>query len=637
VTLRQYQCYRLKADAELGASWGESMATRTPILVVDGGLENTRTGVSSPDIGAADRAPTTEADRTRAAEAGARANRYVLPTWARALAVAYTFAATAVVAWLAQSAQGERAYFMALGACIAPYAIPIVIVGRHAIKRVSEADRLVWRLWFGVSLTTIASSGLLYLAATYGMDGTKAMAPVAAGVGTIGLSVGNTVVLRRRSGQRTPVLDAIDLLMATIAVIVPVSLVVAEPIVTSEHAWYTLSASVTAVGWLHGMFVAMVLVARLQRGDRTVAALGVGVAAAAVIDASVQTAQGVNGFGYRSGLFVGVHAACLGLVMLFYCFAGREATTGLDRFPAQRQVRRSGVVAAGVLLAVPAIAFEAWLWHDRVWVVTTALAAGLALLALSCIRHVLLVSETTRLYRVVEDAAEERKRLLADVMAHADRDRGRAAAHLHQQAVSLHTAMASFAGALESPVGGTGPTVAGMAAERMRMDLARQVEWLRQVLEIVAPVGQRDPRPDRLAAPIRAYVGNLYGDGPRPHVSVDVDPELDPDWTTEVVAFRIVQEAIHNIWRHARASSIQVAIGAPDHALEVVVTDDGAGFDTAGVARESGLATMRALAEFADGRLEIASMPGYGTQVRAVLGGESPVPVARPDLRVVDG
>jgi signal transduction histidine kinase len=613
------------------------MATRTPILVVDGGdLANTRTAIPRPEVAAH---PPPAPDREPPAETGepGEADRYVLPGWARALAVAYVVVTPLIVGWLAQSAQGERSYFMAMGASIAPYAIPVVIVGRRAIRGVAEADRLFWRMWFGVSCTTIGFSAVLYVAATYELHDFKAMAPVAAGVGTLGLSVGNIVVLRKRSGQRTPVLDAIDLLMATIAVIVPVSLLVAEPIVTSEYAWYTVSCALAAIGWLHCMFVAMVLVARLQRGERVVAGLGVGVAAGAVADASIQLIQGMNGFGYRSGLFVGAHAACLGLVMLFYCFAARRASTGLDRFPAQRQVRRSGVVALGVLLAVPVIGVETWLWRDRVWVVATAVAAGLALLALSCVRHLLLVSETTRLYRVVEEAADERKRLLADVMAHADRDRGRVAAHLHQQAVSLHTAMASFAGALEGPVGGAGPTVAGMAAERMRRDLARQVEWLRQILTIVAPVGgERDPGPDRLAAPIRAYVGNLYGDGPRPRVSVDVDPELDPDWTTEVVAFRIVQEAIHNVWRHAGATSIHVAIGAPDHALEVMVSDDGVGFETTAVDRESGLATMRALAEFADGRLEVASMPGYGTQVRAVLGAEAPVPIARPDLRVVD-
>jgi signal transduction histidine kinase len=619
------------------------MATRTPILVVDGDLADTSTttmaghegeaeGARPPGPAGADAPPGHDGQQPPAA-----GDRYILPAWTRALAVAYTVVSPLVVAWLARAAQGERAYFMAMGASIAPYAVPIVLVGRRAVRGVAEADRVTWRLWFTVSCVTVAFSGLLYLAATFEFEGAKATAPVAAGLGALGLSLGNTVVLRKRSGQRTPVLDAIDLLMATLAVIVPVSLLVAEPIVTSEHAWYTVSCSLAAIGWLHGMFVAMVLVARLQRGQRVVAALGLGVAAAAVFDSCVQVVQGIHGFGYRSGLFVGVHAACLSLVMLFYCFAGRQASTGLDRFPAQRQVRRSGVVALGLLVAVPVIAVEAWIWHDRTWVVATAVGAGLTLLAMSCVRHLLLVSETTRLYRVVEEAAEERKRLLADVMAHADRDRGRAAAHLHRQAVSLHTAMASFAGALESPAGGIGATVAGMAADRMRRDLARQVDWLRQILTIVAPVGERDPRPERLAAPIRAYVGNLYGDGPRPRVTVEVDPALDPDWTTEVVAFRIVQEAIHNVWRHARASSITVTIGVLNQALDVVVTDDGVGFETGAVARESGIATMRALAEFTDGRLEVASMLGYGTQVRAVLGEEAPTQAAKPDLRLVDG
>lgn len=606
------------------------MASRTPTLIVDGGRMETTPVVTvpKPKADSPDAAEPADGPRPR--------DRFVLPTAARVAAVAYAILATLLVGWLARDTTGERPYFMALGASVVPYVVPVFVAGVLAIRRGAAADRFVWRLWFAVSCTTVGFSLFLYVAASYQLEDAKPLAPVAAGVGTIGLSLGNTVVLRARSGQRTPVLDAIDLLMATIAVIVPVSLLVAEPVVTSDNAWYTISCSLAAIGWLHGMFVAMVLVARLRPGERAVAAIGVGVAAAAVVDASAQIVQGVSDFAYASGPFVAAHAACMGLVMLFYCFAGRHQAAGLDRFPAQQQVRRSGVVALGVLLALPVMAVETWLWRDRVWVVTTALAVAFALVALSCVRHVLLVSETTRLYGEVERAAEERKRLLADVMDHAERDRGRAAAHLHRQAVSLHTAMASFAGALDGPSSNLGTTVAGMAAERMRMDLARQVEWLRQVLAVMAPVGDRSPGPERLVAPIRAYVGNLYGDRPRPHLTVDADPELDPDWTMEVVAFRIVQEAIANIWRHAQASSIRVSIAAPDQALEVEVTDDGTGFDTAAVAEESGIATMRALADFTGGRLEVSSMPGRGTHVRAVLGGETPAPTARPDLRVVE-
>lgn len=600
------------------------MATRLPIMVVDGDLADVRHSPTAPGTGPEPQPQPATAD-----------DRYMLSARVRAAAVVYAVVAVPVIGWLARSTQGERAYFMALGATIVPYVLPLLVAGWQAIRRSAAVDRVTWRLWFSVSCAAIALSAVLYLTALHGLDRGKTLAPVGAGVATLGIAVANTLMLRRRSGQRTAMLDAIDLLMATVALIVPVALVVAEPIVTSPHAWFTVACALAAVGWCHGLLVALVLVARLQPGERVVAALGAGVGGTAVVASVAQTIQGMNGFAYPSGAFVAAHAACFSMILLFYCFAGRRPAVGLDRFPAQQQVRRSGAVALAVLVAVPVIAVEAWVWRDRSWVVATAVAAGLGLVVLSCIRHLLLVDETTRLYREVERAAEERKCLLADVMAHADRDRGRVAAHLHRQAVSLHTAIASFAGALEAPAGGVAPAVAGMAAERMRLDLARHIEWLRQILTVVAPADDRYPGPERLTAPIRAYVGNLYGDSRQPQLTVDADPELDLDWTTEVVAFRIVQEAIDNIWRHAGASSVHVSLAAPDQLLEIEVADDGAGFDPAAVRRESGIATMRALAEFAGGRLEVTSAPGHGAQVRAVLGGEAPAPAARADLRVV--
>lgn len=590
------------------------MASRTPTLVVGA-------GAGSPPAW------------------GESFHRYVLSGRARALAVAFALVTPPVLWWLTIDSRGERAYFMAIGASVVPYAVPLVLAGFLAATRGDPEDRTVWRLWFTVSCSTIAFGGLVYLAASSDLDRGKSFAPVGAALATLGIIIANTAVLRARSGKRRAVLDAIDLLMATMAVVVPVALVVAEPIVTSPHAWYTVACAIAAIGWCHGVFNAMALVARLERGQRVLAWIGLAVAVTAVLDSGAQIVQGLNGFAYPGGPFVAMHAVCLSLITLFYAFVAPRSAPGLDRFPAQQQVRRSGAISVGVLVAAPLIAFETWWWRDRGWVVATAAACGLALLLLACVRHLLLVSETTRLYGEVEAAAEERKRLLADLMAHTETDRGRAAAHLHQQAVSLHTAMASFAGALDGPAAGAGhgfPSVAGMAAERMRVDLARQVEWLRQVLTVVAPVGSRGPSPERLTAPIRAYVGNLYGDRPKPAVTVEVDPRLDLDWTTEVVAYRIVQEAIHNVWRHADASAIDVSIAAPVRALEIEVVDDGIGFDPAAAAdRGSGIATMRALAEFADGRLEVRSAPGHGTRVLAVLGGEEPVPTTRASLRVV--
>ncbi len=94
----------------------------------------------------------------------------------------------------------------------------------------------------------------------------------------------------------------------------------------------------------------------------------------------------------------------------------------------------------------------------------------------------------------------------------------------------------------------------------------------------------------------------------------------------EVTAFRIVQEAVGNVVRHAKAASATVRV-APDEEgwLVVSVTDDGIGFDTRSVAGRArtgesvGLMGMRERAEIIGGTLSIESSPGMGATIVARL------------------
>ena len=85
----------------------------------------------------------------------------------------------------------------------------------------------------------------------------------------------------------------------------------------------------------------------------------------------------------------------------------------------------------------------------------------------------------------------------------------------------------------------------------------------------------------------------------------------------EVAAYRIVQEALTNVLRHANARECEVSVRGCDGFLVVSVADDGAGTVRAG--RGSGLETMRERAEELGGTLELRTRPGGGTLVRAVL------------------
>lgn len=107
------------------------------------------------------------------------------------------------------------------------------------------------------------------------------------------------------------------------------------------------------------------------------------------------------------------------------------------------------------------------------------------------------------------------------------------------------------------------------------------------------------------------------------------------------VAFRIAQEALTNITRHAQATQVTVTLSQEAHRLLLSVQDNGRGFELAQIGATSlGLSGMRERARSVGGRLEISSTPGQGTLVRANLPLAGPALLARmpsPAHRAVEG
>ncbi len=87
----------------------------------------------------------------------------------------------------------------------------------------------------------------------------------------------------------------------------------------------------------------------------------------------------------------------------------------------------------------------------------------------------------------------------------------------------------------------------------------------------------------------------------------------------EIGAFRIVQEALTNVARHAHVDRAAVQLFADERALTVVVRDQGQGFDPAQAPMTSGLGGMRERVELLGGTLAIEATPGGGTAVTAEL------------------
>jgi signal transduction histidine kinase len=85
----------------------------------------------------------------------------------------------------------------------------------------------------------------------------------------------------------------------------------------------------------------------------------------------------------------------------------------------------------------------------------------------------------------------------------------------------------------------------------------------------------------------------------------------------ETACFRIVQEALNNITRHAKATRVDVTLAAGDAVIEVSIKDDGVGFTIEEPRTGVGLIGMGERAELAGGHLDIESTPGDGTTLRA--------------------
>ena len=119
-------------------------------------------------------------------------------------------------------------------------------------------------------------------------------------------------------------------------------------------------------------------------------------------------------------------------------------------------------------------------------------------------------------------------------------------------------------------------------------------------------------------AALRLYVEFLTADGEL-DVELDIDEaiRLAPDEQIEV--FRIVQEGLANVRKHAGARRAEVRIGQRSGRRYVAVRDDGAGFDGLERAAGQGLKNIRSRAGAIGGALALRSRPGHGTLLVVTL------------------
>ena len=101
------------------------------------------------------------------------------------------------------------------------------------------------------------------------------------------------------------------------------------------------------------------------------------------------------------------------------------------------------------------------------------------------------------------------------------------------------------------------------------------------------------------------------------HVRID-EVSLAPE--SELVIYRFVQEAVTNIAKYSHAKNVWIELLKTDGRLDILVRDDGTGFDpTIALAGHHGLTGMRYRIDSLGGSMTLSSRPGEGTKIRAVI------------------
>jgi PAS domain S-box-containing protein len=224
------------------------------------------------------------------------------------------------------------------------------------------------------------------------------------------------------------------------------------------------------------------------------------------------------------------------------------------------------------------------------------------------------------LFHFLQDRDEDRTRLLRRSNAAIEQERNRIARDLHDGPVQgVSAASLSLEAALLMIKSGDVERGTDVLV-KIRQELAGEADALRQLMAGLRPpvLEERGLMPALRETVARfeadsGIVSSFEGDLKRP-VPRDV----------ETLAYRVVQESLTNIGKHARATTVTVHLDVDDTQLRVEVEDDGQGFETARMrdylrSGRVGLASMRERVELASGTFNLRSTPGRGTVVTALI------------------
>jgi signal transduction histidine kinase len=220
----------------------------------------------------------------------------------------------------------------------------------------------------------------------------------------------------------------------------------------------------------------------------------------------------------------------------------------------------------------------------------------------------------------VKATDEERRRLLAKLVTAQEEERRRIASDVHDDSIQVMTAVVMRLGMLRLQL--SDPAIDGTLV-KLESTVQESINRLRQLLFQLRP-----PALDRegLLPALREYMEQWAGEISGLEYQIQAAVGSEPPPQTRAILFRIAQEALTNVRKHAHAKVLSLTLQDREEGVHMTIEDDGLGFrtdekdDTA--VGHLGLVSMRERAELAGGWWQIRSSPGAGTKVECWIPSE---------------
>ncbi len=228
---------------------------------------------------------------------------------------------------------------------------------------------------------------------------------------------------------------------------------------------------------------------------------------------------------------------------------------------------------------------------------------------------VAVIRDTTERKRLQEELIREktqRQQLVTKQVIQAqENERNRLGRELHDNVCQLLTTVKIYI------------SLISRESAKQKEYIAKSQQYLDMSIRDIRDLSHALSTPGLSERTLRESVSNLLHDtfaGTALKVACNIQPEVENAGMEEKLAlFRIIQEQIHNIQKHAGASELQLNLTAERSMVVLTIQDNGKGFDPAAQHSGIGLSNMETRVQVFAGQFSVQSAPGQGCSIRVAL------------------